>query len=177
MQADSSKVICDNGSGFMKIGFCGENFPTATIPAIVGRPLLRADQKIGEVELKSLMVGDEANPLRSYLEIDYPIQEGIVKNWDDMCSLWEHSFFNRLNLPKDLSNHSILITEAALNPKQNRVKMADIMFEKFGFGHIMFQMQALCALYAEGQMTGMVLDAGDGVSHCIPVYEGVPFTN
>ena len=51
------------------------------------------------------------------------------------------------------------------------------MFEKFGFGHVYFQMQALCALYAEGDMTGIVLDAGDGVSHCIPVYQGVPFYN
>ena len=116
------------------------------------------------------MVGDEASPLRQYLEIDYPIQEGIVKNWDDMCSLWEHSFFNVLKMPRDLSQSGILITEAAMNPKQNRVKMAEIMFEKFGFGHVYFQMQALCALYAEGDVTGIVLDAGDGVSHCIPVY-------
>lgn len=101
----------------MKIGFGGENFPNATVPAIVGRPLLRSDQKIGEVELKSLMVGDEANPLRQYLEIDYPIVEGIVKNWDDMCSLWDHAFHKRLGLPQDLSNHCVLITEAAMNPK------------------------------------------------------------
>ena len=119
MQAefDRNKVVCDNGSGFMKIGFCGQNFPEASVPAIVGRPLLRSDQKIGDIELKSLMVGDEASPLRQYLEIDYPIQEGIVKNWDDMCSLWEHSFFNVLKMPRDLSQSGILITEAAMNPK------------------------------------------------------------
>jgi actin-related protein 2 len=51
------------------MGFAGENFPRYTIPSIVGRPLLRANQKVGEIELKSLMVGDEANPLRSYLDI------------------------------------------------------------------------------------------------------------
>lgn len=119
MQAefDRNKVVCDNGSGFMKIGFCGQNFPEASVPAIVGRPLLRSDQKIGDIELKSLMVGDEAAPLRQYLDIDYPIQEGIVKNWDDMCSLWEHSFFNVLKMPRDLSQSGILITEAAMNPK------------------------------------------------------------
>jgi actin-related protein 2 len=123
------------------------------------------------------MVGDEANPLRQYLEIEYPIREGIIHNWDDMCALWEHSFFNTLKLPRDLKDHKILITEAAMNPKGHRKKMAEIMFEKFGFGHVYFQMQALCALYSEGKVTGLVLDSGDGVSHCIPVFEGVPFYN
>lgn len=86
------------------------------------------------------MVGDQANPLRSFLEISYPIREGIVESWDDMISLWEHSFHNKLGLPKDLSEHSIIITEAARNPRKNRAKMAQVMFEKFGFGNVLFEM-------------------------------------
>ena len=53
--------------------------------------------------------------------------------------------------------------------------MAEILFETFGFGGIMFEIQALLSLMAEGETTGCVFDAGDGVSHCIPVYEGIPF--
>jgi actin-related protein len=52
--------------------------------------------------------------------------------------------------------------------------MAEILFEKFGFGHVMFEIQALLSLMAEGETTGLVFDAGDGVSHCIPVFEGIP---
>ncbi len=121
---DLTKVVCDNGSGFMKIGFAGENFPRATVPAIAGRPMLRSGQKVGNVELKSLMLGDEANPLRSYLEITYPLKEGIVQDWEDMTELWKYAFHKRLNLPEDLSSHSIVITEAARNPRKNREKMA-----------------------------------------------------
>jgi actin-related protein 2 len=171
---DTTKVICDNGSGFLKMGFAGENFPRFTIPSIAGRPLLRANQKIGEVELKPLMLGDEANPLRSYLEITYPIREGIVDNWDDMEALWGYTFHTKMGLPKDLKNHKILVTEAAMNPKKNRAQMAKLLFEKFGFGAVKFEMQALLSLFAEGEMTGLVFDAGDGVSHCIPVFEGYP---
>jgi actin-related protein 2 len=166
------KVICDNGSGFLKMGFAGENFPRYTIPSIAGRPLLRANQKIGEIELKPLMLGDEANPLRSFLEISYPIREGIVDNWEDMEALWAYTFHTKMGLPKDLRNHKIIVTEAAMNPKKNRAKMAQILFEKFGFGGVKFEMQALLSLFAEGEMTGLVFDAGDGVSHCIPVIEG-----
>ena len=80
--------------------------------------MLRASQKIGEVELKPLMLGDEANPLRQFLEISYPINEGIVESWDDLEALWGYTFHTKMGLPKDLSNHSILITEAARNPKR-----------------------------------------------------------
>ena len=69
------------------------------------------------------MVGDEANPLRSYLEISYPIKEGIVENWDDLTALWDYTFHTKMGLPKDLSGHKILVTEAARNPKKNRAKM------------------------------------------------------
>ena len=85
------------------------------------------------------MFGDEANPLRSYLEITYPIREGIVENWDDLEQLWSYTFHTKMGLPKDLKDHKILITEAARNPKKNRAKMAEILFEKFGFGGVMFE--------------------------------------
>jgi actin-related protein 2 len=102
------------------MGYAGENFPRFTIPSIAGRPMLRASQKIGEIELKPLMLGDEANPLRQFLEISYPIREGIVESWDDLEALWAYTFHTKMGLPKNLSDHKILITEAAKNPKKNR---------------------------------------------------------
>lgn len=118
------------------------------------------------------MVGDEASPLRAYLEIKYPLVEGKINNWDDMCHIWDYCF-TKLGLPDDKSAHQILLTEAARNPLKNREKMGEIMFERYGFGGVLFEYQALLTLMAEGQRTGAVLDAGDGVSHVIPVYEGI----
>lgn len=90
--------------------------------------------------MKDIMFADEANPHRSLLNIEYPIAEGIVKDWDKFEQLWNYTFETKLSLPMgDLSEHNVLITEAAMNPPGNREKMATILFEKFGFGGVYFE--------------------------------------
>ena len=59
-----------------------------------------------------------------------------------------------------------------MNPMSNRQKMIEVMFEKYGFDSVYIAIQAVLTLYSQGLLTGVVLDAGDGVSHICPVYEG-----
>ena len=75
-----------------------------------------------------------------------PIQHGIVSNWDAMENLWQHTFHNKLRL--DPKEHPILLTEAPLNPKVNREKMTEIMFEKFHPPAIYVANQAVLSLFA-----------------------------
>ncbi len=37
----SPPIICDPGTGYMKMGFAGDNFPKASFASLVGRPMLR----------------------------------------------------------------------------------------------------------------------------------------
>lgn len=163
-------VICDNGTGFIKCGYAGTNFPAHTFPCIVGRPIIRAAQRISDIEVKDLMVGDEASKLRSQLEISYPMENGIVRNWTDMCHVWDYTFHTKMGInPKDCK---ILLTEPPMNPSDNRKKMFEVMFENYEFHSAYIAIQAVLTLYANGLCTGVVLDSGDGVTHICPVYQG-----
>jgi actin-related protein len=161
-------IVIDNGSGVIKAGLSGENMPSVKFPSIVGRP--RSDKQMIGVETKAEYIGDEAQKMRGVLNLVYPIESGIVTNWDDMEKVWSYCFNNELRM--DPSEHKVLLTEAPMNPKVNREKMTSLMFETFNVQGLYVAIQAVMSLYSNGRTTGCVVDSGDGVTHTVPVFEG-----
>lgn len=168
MEEERRAIVIDVGSGFTKAGWAGEEQPAHVFLSIIGRP--RYPPALLGPRYKEFYVGEEALRLRGVMRISYPLEHGIVKDWDGFKKIVDFTFRECLRV--DPSHYAVLLTEAPLNPRESREKMAEIMFEDFRVSRLYVAMQALVAAYAVGKLTGLIVDMGDGVCHAVPIYEG-----
>lgn len=162
-------VVIDNGSGVIKAGFAGEQAPKCVFGNFVGRPK-HTRVMAGALE-GDCFIGPKAQEYRGLLALKYPMEHGIVTDWNDMERVWQY-IYSSDQLRSEPSEHPVLLTEAPLNPQANREKAAEIFFETFNAPALYIQIQAVLSLYSSGRTTGVVLDSGDGVTHVVPIFEG-----
>ena len=143
-------------------GFAGDDEPRSIFPACINHPKDGRNEKY---------VG--ATPVRCTPE--YPIKRGIIENWDDMESIWRHLFETELKI--DPSDFPVLLTETLFNPRANREKSTEIMFETFDIPSFFLAKQPVMSLYGSGRISGMVLESGAEVSLVAPIFEGVCLSN
>lgn len=182
-------VIIDNGTGYSKLGYAGNNDPSFIIPTAIATKESNAGATSGAQKTSSnlaskrgiedldFFIGDEAMANSKSYAVNYPIRHGQVDNWDLMEKFHQASIFHYLRCePED---HFFLLTEPPLNAPENREYTAEIFFESFGAKGLYIGVQAVLALAAswssskaDKSLTGTVIDSGDGVTHVIPVVEG-----
>lgn len=170
-QEDVDVLIIDNGTHYIKAGFAGEDAPRVAFPCVVG------DRRIKQFTVmmcmggfKTRFIGDEALIKRGTLDLSYPIERGVVTNWDNMEAIWHHTFYNELRrAPEECPT---LITEPPLQSKKDREKATQIMFETFSVPLLCIANTAELALHSVGRTTGIVLQSGEDVTHAVPIYEG-----
>ncbi|XP_008061736.1 actin-related protein T2 [Carlito syrichta] len=165
---DSPAVIFDNGSGLCKAGLSGEIGPRHIISSVVGHPKFKMPS--AGTNQKKYFVGEEALYKYEVLQLCHPIERGLITQWDDMERLWKHLFEWELGVKP--SDQPVLMTEPALNPRESRERMAEVMFESFNVPAFYLSDQAVLALYASACVTGLVVDSGDGVTCTVPIFEG-----
>jgi actin-related protein len=154
-----SVIVIDNGSGFIKAGFAGNESPMSVFPSVVRHSQRR----------RKYYIGREAENRRSVLPLRYPIQRGVITDWDDMEKLWDHIFCNELGARLEPEEHPILLVESASN-LPNRRKMMEIMFETYYAPSTCVINSGPPSLFALGKKTGVVVNIGYGVCTIVPVY-------
>lgn len=136
-----NNVVIDNGGGYIKIGLTSEEQPRGIIPNI----FVNNNSVLSE---KSQAI--------------YPIDEGIITDWDGMELIWKEAFdhvLKRLSL-----SSSVLITEPIGNPIENSQMMAQILFEVFNISFLHISFPELLETFSQGKDTAFVCSSGDTVS-------------
>jgi actin beta/gamma 1 len=146
-------VVIDNCSGNIKAGVAGDDAPRSVFPSVVAYP--KYEETMVGMGHKESLVGDEAQGMRGVMKLNYPIDHGIVNNWDDMEKIWQHTFTSELRVSP--GEHPVMLTEAPANPKANREKMTQIMFETFNVPKLYISIQAVLSLYASVELLASLL--------------------
>jgi len=101
----------------------------------------------------------------------FPVENGIVTGWDDAEKIWHNTFYNELRVQPE--EQPVIIIEALRNPKANREKTVQIMFETFNVPALYLTTANTLAMYAAGRTTGLAVDFGFESCRVAPVYEGL----
>ncbi len=176
-------VVIDNGTGYTKMGYAGNVNPNFIVPSLIAnRVPEQKGARSSDTDDMEFFIGEEAAIRRPNYNVDYPIREGIVDNWDNMEKYWQRCIYEYLKC--DPEEHYMLLTEPPMNTPENREYTAEIMFETFNVPGLYIAVQAVLALCASllnskdsrggagSNVTGSVIDSGDGVTHIIPVVDG-----
>ena len=160
-------IVIDNGSDSCKVGFSGDEGPLSIVPSYVGypnyNPPLLSDKN-------NPYLGEDAQNNLGILSLSYPINHGMVTNWDDMEKIYNYIFTNKLKL--DPVEHKVIFTEPLINPKKNREKLVEIMFDTFNVPGMSLILQVLSDLYAGGKFSGFVVDSGEGLTQFAYIGDG-----
>ncbi len=168
----STPIILDCGSGITKAGIGGETMPRSVFPTLVGKPKVATGMPL--MAGKSEYIGDEAMNKKGILRLEFPVENGNIKNWDSMLSLWSHLFMNELRMSPE--EFPVLMTDPDRDPKVNKEKIAQIMFEKMKTPALFLVNPGILSLYANAVITGTAVDCGDCLTLCVPGDQGMADT-
>ena len=185
-ESSHAPVIIDCGSGYTKMGIAGHSAPTHVVPTVLYRedrdrinkasrsglfPITSSRAPAGITCIGHQAIKESINDVSGSTK---PILDGRVNDWSDLEVFIQCCYTQFLKF--DPSDRPCILTEPPLNPASNREKLAEVMFETFGVPSMYVGVQAVLALYSywdgKSQVTGTVVDSGDGVTHVIPVTDG-----
>jgi actin beta/gamma 1 len=146
--------------------------PRAVYPTLLGKP--RSTAGIPAFGRKAEYVGDEAMSKKGVLSLEFPIENGIIKNWDAMLSIWSHAFLDQLRVKPE--EYPVLITDSDRDPKVNKEKIAQIMFEKLHVPSLFIVNPGILSLYGNAVITGTAVDCGECLTLCVPCDGGMAET-
>ena len=162
-------ILVDLGSSEIKAGFSGQESPKLLSPNYIGELKSKKNYKDSQ---KKKYTSDECDKFMGNLILHHPIEKGVFTDPEDISLVFNY-IYSKLEINEErIKEHPILISEALNNPRFNREKISEILFEKVGTPALIFGSQPLLSLFSTGATTGVVLESGDAITQSCVGYEG-----
>ena len=164
-------LVCDIGSGSIKVGIAGKLSPDGIIPCLVGHPKYSLSKNSDSEP--ELLVGNDALETGKYQKIGYRYAmdaTGRVQDWKTLEIVLKRAL--QIFKVSDYSQHKILITRPYSMNEEDLKMMVDIFLLNFRFCAVAIHEQAALVLYTQGVETGVVVELGESAVNIIPVYQG-----
>ncbi|OMJ73536.1 hypothetical protein SteCoe_27760 [Stentor coeruleus] len=159
-------LVLDIGSYLTKAGYAGDDSPRVVIPSMVGTI---NDPNSMELETPLTYAGDKMLMRRDYMRVEPALVPPEYK-WPLIECLIAESIGNELKL--DSKEHPILLSEPSMHDRETRIKMTEILFEKFQVPALYIVKSAVLSSFASGRSTSLVLDSGGSITSAVPVHDG-----
>lgn len=173
MDSTVTAIIIDSGSSQMKIGLGGEDAPRSAQPNVVGRTRHPGVNPTILGNALDNFCGDDAVANEGLLQLNPPVQRGLIVDWDAMEASLHYSFLSSLRVCCD--EHPLCMTESPDCPRMDREKLTQMLFEVFNVPALCISNSSVVGLYSTGRTTGLVVDSGAGKTHIGPVWEGYSY--
>ena len=168
-------LIIDNGAVNIKVGFQSNTKPSLwSYNKAIKMPLSPLiDQQ------KEYLCGIDADNLSGHYNMEFPIEEGRIKNWDLQFTIWD-DLFERLGIysPKDQESgiqhqeHNLYLITSINYSQKCYEKMINHIFSNYMTNQISFGIDSINAFYSKGLTTGVSIDSGDSLTSIIPIIQG-----
>jgi actin len=102
--------------------------------------------------------------------LDYPIKHCVIENFDDVEKIFNDSFCAGKFAPE---KSNIFLTDSNFDPKINREKLAQILFETFIFNKIYICNTSILNISAAGKFSSISIDFGFDTIRICPVLDSI----
>ena len=118
-------------------------------------------------------VGDAAGPsvYRAGQTVHNPLRDGVIEDWPAVERIVEGALRTQMRLGS-LEEHPLLISEPTWQSKENRERWTELAFEGWGAPAFYSVDKNVLTSFSVGKGTSLVLDIGEDVSSCTPIYDG-----
>lgn len=119
----NAPIVIDNGSGTIRAGFAGEDLPKTYFPSCVGRP--KHSRVLAGALEGDTFIGNRAQELRGLMKLKYPLEHGIVTDWDDMERIWQAVYSDELKiLSEEVANYPFSSNHLQLStPEEHNIPL------------------------------------------------------